>query len=110
KKGLAGGVGGEGGYLFFFGVSGNGVGRIRRPGRDKKIDFAAQDQLGSAFRAPCPARLAFFANNLARKSLPAALQAFCHDRPDLIEDESVGFAESGQRAGTRTDMTDLDGP
>ena len=68
-----------------------------------------QDQFGGDFRGARGARLAVLADDLDRIGLAADLQARLEDFVDLIDDEAVGFAEAGERAGLRAHMPDLDG-
>ena len=80
----------------------------RRRG-EEQIDLIVQDQFGRDFRRASAARLAVPARDLDRVGFAADRNSFRQDAAHLIEDEAVGLAKTGERAGLWADMPDPDG-
>ena len=102
-------VGGDAGNLVDLGLVGDRIGGVGRGGGDDEVDLVAEDQLGGHLGGAAAARLAVLGDDLHRIAPSADAQAGGEQAAHLIEDEAVGLAEAGERAGLRADVPDLDG-
>ncbi len=101
-------IGADAGNLVDLRLVGHRIGGVGRAGGDEEVDLVAQDQFGGDLGGAAAGRLAVLGHDLDLIVAPADLETLLQDAAHLVDDEIVGLAEAGERAGARADVPDLD--